>query len=227
MGRHHVVNKLDSNAFQFTLLTIVHAMASLRELHRDHQPLVNPLAHDALSPRLIERAGSTTFNIGRSALLAARYALPDLGLAGFAEMLDGIRDIVEASKLPCLADADDGYGDIKSVVRTIQGYETAGVSGIRSRGTTHGCNIWRRRARHRAQAGRTIPASRGRRHIRSRIENPGGLRPGWQSFQRRLELRGNLRGDGDAVADAGRAPRYGIFANRLPEHPDWTRGEGN
>jgi 2-methylisocitrate lyase-like PEP mutase family enzyme len=29
----------------------------------------------------------------------------------------------------CLVDADDGYGDVKSVVRTIQGYETAGVSG--------------------------------------------------------------------------------------------------
>lgn len=108
---------------------MVQAMASLRELHRQHQPLVSPLAHDSLSARLIERAGFKTFNIGGSAMLAARYALPDLGLAGFAEMLAGIRDIVDASKLPCLVDADDGYGDVKSVVRTIQGYETAGVSG--------------------------------------------------------------------------------------------------
>jgi 2-methylisocitrate lyase-like PEP mutase family enzyme len=104
-------------------------MESLRELHRKHQPLVSPLAHDALSARLIERAGFKTFNIGGSAMLAARYALPDLGLAGFLEMLAGIRDITEATKLPCLVDADDGYGDVKSVVRTIQGYETAGVSG--------------------------------------------------------------------------------------------------
>ena len=104
-------------------------MESLRELHRKHQPLVSPLAHDALSARLIEWAGFKTFNIGGSAMLAARYALPDLGLAGFAEMLAGIRDITEATKLPCLVDADDGYGDVKSVVRTIQGYETAGVSG--------------------------------------------------------------------------------------------------
>jgi 2-methylisocitrate lyase-like PEP mutase family enzyme len=110
-------------------LTVVQAMDSLRELHRKHQPLVSPLAHDALSARLIERAGFKTFNIGGSAMLAARYALPDLGLAGFAEMLAGIRDIIEATKLPCLVDADDGYGDVKSVVRTIQGYETAGVSG--------------------------------------------------------------------------------------------------
>ena len=32
-------------------------MDSLRELHRKHQPLVSPLPHDALSARLIERAG--------------------------------------------------------------------------------------------------------------------------------------------------------------------------
>jgi 2-methylisocitrate lyase-like PEP mutase family enzyme len=108
---------------------MVQAMKSLRELHRDHKPLVSPLAHDALSARLIEHLGFKTFNIGGSALLAARHALPDLGLAGFAEMLAGVRDIVEASKLPCLVDADDGYGDVKSVVRTIQGYEAAGVSG--------------------------------------------------------------------------------------------------
>ena len=105
-------------------------MTSLRELHREHRPLVSPLAHDALSARLIEQAGFKTFNIGGSAMLAARYALPDLGLAGFAEMLAGIRDIVEASKLPCLVDADDGYGDVKSVVRTIRGYEAAGVAGV-------------------------------------------------------------------------------------------------
>ena len=105
-------------------------MASLRELHREQRPLISPLAHDALSARLIKQAGFKTFNIGGSAMLAARYALPDLGLAGFAEMLAGIRDIVEASKLPCLVDADDGYGDVKSVVRTIQGYEAAGVSGV-------------------------------------------------------------------------------------------------
>jgi 2-methylisocitrate lyase-like PEP mutase family enzyme len=45
-------------------------MALLRELHREHQPLVSPLAHDALSARLIERAGFKTFNIGGSAQVA-------------------------------------------------------------------------------------------------------------------------------------------------------------
>lgn len=103
---------------------------SLRELHRTQQPLISPLAHDALSARLIEHAGFKSFNVGGSALLAARHALPDLGLAGLGEMLAGIRDIVDASRLPCLVDADDGYGDVKSVTRTIQSYEAIGVAGV-------------------------------------------------------------------------------------------------
>lgn len=106
------------------------AALSLRKLHQTHQPLVCPLAHDALSARLIEQTGFKCLNIGGSPLLAARYALPDLGIAGLGEMLAGFRDIKEASKLPCLVDADDGYGDVKSVARTIRSYEIAGAAGV-------------------------------------------------------------------------------------------------
>jgi 2-methylisocitrate lyase-like PEP mutase family enzyme len=103
---------------------------SLRKLHEAHQPLVSPLAHDALSARLIEQTGFKCFNIGGSPLLAARHALPDVGMAGLGEMLSGLRDIQEASRLPCLVDGDDGYGDVKSVTRTIQSYEIAGAAGV-------------------------------------------------------------------------------------------------
>lgn len=104
--------------------------ALLRELHRDARPLVSPLAHDALSARLIARAGFRTFNIGGNAMLAARYALPDLGLAALGEMADGIRDIVSATGLPALVDGDDGYGDVKSVVRMVETYEGMRCAGI-------------------------------------------------------------------------------------------------
>ena len=104
--------------------------ALLRELHRAARPLVSPLAHDALSVRLIERAGFKTFNIGGNPLLAARYALPDLGLAALGEMADAIRDIIAATSLPAIVDGDDGYGDVKSVVRMIETYEAMGCAGI-------------------------------------------------------------------------------------------------
>ena len=53
-------------------------------------------------------------------MLAARFGLPDLGLAALGEMAAGITDIVAASDLPVMVDADDGYGDVKSVAYTTE-----------------------------------------------------------------------------------------------------------
>ncbi len=104
--------------------------ASLRSAMRIERPLVTPLAHDALSARLIERAGFRAFAVGGSAMLAARFALPDIGLAGLGEMTDGIRDIAAATPLPFFADGDDGYGDVRNVARTVETYERLGVGAI-------------------------------------------------------------------------------------------------
>ena len=103
---------------------------TLRSALARERPLVTPLAHDALSARLIARAGFHAFTIGGSALLAARYGLPDIGLVGLDDMVDGIRDIAAATSLPFMADGDDGYGDVKSVARTVEAYEAIGVGGI-------------------------------------------------------------------------------------------------
>lgn len=93
-------------------------------------PLLLPCAHDALSARLIERAGFAAYSIGGFPLVGARHALPDIGLVGLGEMSAGVRDIVAASALPVLVDGDDGYGDVKNVTRTIQLYEEIGASAI-------------------------------------------------------------------------------------------------
>ena len=63
-------------------------------------------------------------------MLAARFGLPDLGLAALGEMAAGITDIVAASDLPVMVDADDGYGDVKSVAYTTEVYVRLGVSGM-------------------------------------------------------------------------------------------------
>src|SRR5437899_5859167 len=101
-----------------------------KELLARGQPLLLPCAHDALSARLIERAGFAAYSVGGYALVGARYGLPDIGLVGFGEMSAGIRDIMAASSLPVLVDCDDGYGDAKNVARTVTGYEAMGVSAI-------------------------------------------------------------------------------------------------
>jgi 2-methylisocitrate lyase-like PEP mutase family enzyme len=101
-----------------------------RELLRREQPLLLPCAHDALSARLIERAGFAAYSIGGFALVGSRYGIPDIGLAAFGEISAGIRDIMGATKLPVLVDGDTGYGDVKNVAHTIEGYEALGASAI-------------------------------------------------------------------------------------------------
>src|SRR5262249_45727823 len=106
------------------------AKPTWKELLARGEPLILPCAHDALSARLIERAGFAAYSVGGYALVGARHALPDIGLVAFGEMSAGIRDIMAASSLPVLVDCDDGYGDAKNVARTIAGYEAIGVSAV-------------------------------------------------------------------------------------------------
>jgi 2-methylisocitrate lyase-like PEP mutase family enzyme len=106
------------------------AKPTWKELLARGEPLILPCAYDALSARLIERAGFAAYSVGGYALVGARHALPDIGLVAFGEMSAGIRDIMAASSLPVLVDCDDGYGDAKNVARTIAGYEAMGVAAI-------------------------------------------------------------------------------------------------
>lgn len=94
------------------------------------KPLLLPAAHDALTARLIERAGFKAYQVGGFALAGARYAFPDIDLIHFYEENEAIRQIVSASELPVLVDANDGFGDVKNVTRTIRGYEELGASAI-------------------------------------------------------------------------------------------------
>jgi 2-methylisocitrate lyase-like PEP mutase family enzyme len=96
----------------------------------DKRILVVPGAHDALSARLIQMVGFETYFIGGFPALGARYGVPDVGLKGFGEMSAAVRDIMSACDLPVFVDADDGYGDVKNVVHTVQTYERMGVSAI-------------------------------------------------------------------------------------------------
>jgi len=104
--------------------------AGLADLLRREHPLMLPVAHDALSARMIERAGFSAAAIGGFGVIGCRTGLPDLGLASFGEISAAVRDIAGATRLPLIVDADDGYGDVKNVVRTVRTYEEMGISTI-------------------------------------------------------------------------------------------------
>ena len=104
--------------------------SSIREILSEENPLIVPIAHDALSAKLIEAAGFKAYSVGGFALAAVRYCLPDVGLTSFGEFAAGVRDIMMGSSLPLIVDGDDGYGDVKNVTRTVQTYEAMGVAGL-------------------------------------------------------------------------------------------------
>jgi 2-methylisocitrate lyase-like PEP mutase family enzyme len=105
-------------------------MTTFRELVASERPLVLPGAHDAISARLIKLAGFKAYFIGGFPLVGARYGVPDIGLMGLGEIGAGIRDTMAASDLPVLVDCDNGYGDVKTVVRTINFYESLGAQAV-------------------------------------------------------------------------------------------------
>jgi 2-methylisocitrate lyase-like PEP mutase family enzyme len=103
---------------------------SWRSLLQRHKFLQLPAAHDALSAKLIERAGFAAYQVGGFALEGARFGVPDIDLVRFGEKSEAVREIVAASDLPVLVDCDDGYGDVKNVTHTVNVYEQMGISAI-------------------------------------------------------------------------------------------------
>ncbi|RUU51601.1 isocitrate lyase/PEP mutase family protein [Mesorhizobium sp. M2C.T.Ca.TU.002.02.1.1] len=95
-----------------------------------HAPLILPSAPDALTARLIERAGFPAYQIGGFALAAHMHAVPDIDLEQYGENHAKAQEIITACGLPVLVDGDDGYGDVKNVTRTVRGYEAIGASAL-------------------------------------------------------------------------------------------------
>ena len=101
----------------------------LRMLLGEPKMHVMPCCFDALSARLVERAGFPLTFMSGFAVSAARLAAPDTGLISFGEMLDQGRSICQAVGIPVIGDADTGYGNPLNVRRTLESYARAGFAG--------------------------------------------------------------------------------------------------
>lgn len=103
----------------------------LRELLGQPGIIVAPGAYDAVSARLVERAGFRAVYVGSYATAAARLGLPDAGLVSMREMVDHAAAVVGAvDDVPVIADGENGFGNAATVWRTVQEFERSGVAGI-------------------------------------------------------------------------------------------------
>jgi len=104
--------------------------AKLRELMNRPGIIRTVGAHDALSAKLIERAGFDAIWASGFGISASLKCIPDGSFLTMTEQLEVTKNIVEAVELPVIADCDTGFGNALNVMRTVQDYEKAGIAGI-------------------------------------------------------------------------------------------------
>jgi 2-methylisocitrate lyase-like PEP mutase family enzyme len=102
--------------------------ARLRALLARPGVRIMPCCFDALSARLIERAGFELTFMSGFAVSAARAGLPDTGLLSYGEIIDVGQAITAAISLPVIGDGDTGYGNAVNVKRTVRGFARAGFA---------------------------------------------------------------------------------------------------
>ena len=86
-------------------------------------------AFDAMSAKLVETHGFDAIWAGSFAI-SATHALPDASIMTMTEFLHVATSMVDACKIPVIADCDTGFGGPSNVSHMVKKYENAGVAAI-------------------------------------------------------------------------------------------------
>ena len=86
-------------------------------------------AYDSLTARLAQVEGfEAVYLTGGGYSRANGY--PDMGLLTMTEVISQISRICAAVDVPVISDADNGYGNVLNMIRTVQEFERAGAAGL-------------------------------------------------------------------------------------------------
>lgn len=107
-----------------------HPGRRLRQLLAAPDILVAPGAYDAITARVLHRAGFEALYMTGAGTVNAHLGLPDIALGTLDEFVENARRIVDVVDVPVFCDADTGFGNAVNVVRTIRRFEAAGVAGV-------------------------------------------------------------------------------------------------
>jgi methylisocitrate lyase len=78
----------------------------------------------------VEQTGFKVVGLSGNAVAATYLGMPDMGFLNLGDMANVARRIAAAVRIPVLVDADTGYGNAMSVLRTVRELEQAGAAGI-------------------------------------------------------------------------------------------------
>lgn len=101
-----------------------------RRLLRDNDYIYSAGVTGALDASIAEKVGLKFVYMSGYSTSLALLAKADLGFLSSTEMVSHAAQIARATTLPVIADADDGFGNALTVMRTVESYERAGVAGI-------------------------------------------------------------------------------------------------
>jgi isocitrate lyase len=100
-----------------------------RQLLKDEEYLFTGGIYNPLDAQIAERVGmKSLYMSGYSVAMSNGW--PDMGFLTQTEMTRTASMIASAVSIPIIADADDGYGNALSTMRTVQEYVKTGVAGV-------------------------------------------------------------------------------------------------
>lgn len=103
---------------------------TLRDRIDGGETVIAPGVYDGLSAMAARSAGAGAVYVSGYCVAASRWGLPDAGIMGMREMLDGIQVVASLVDVPIIADADTGYGGLSNVFQTVREYERVGVAAV-------------------------------------------------------------------------------------------------
>ncbi len=101
----------------------------LRQLFNKPAIVRMPGAHNGFAALQAKQAGFQALYLSGAAM-SASMGMPDLGILTLEDVLFFTRQIVRASDLPLLVDADTGFGEALNVMHTVRSLEDAGAAAI-------------------------------------------------------------------------------------------------
>ena len=129
--------------------------------------LIFPGVYDALSAKLVERAGFPLTFISGYSVAATHLGLPDFGYLTQTEMVSTARRVCASVKIPIIIDADTGYGNALNVIRTVNELIDVGAAGMFLED-----QVWPKRCGH-MKGKRVIPADEHVQKIRAAVDARG------------------------------------------------------
>ncbi|UFS70906.1 methylisocitrate lyase [Geomonas sp. RF6] len=103
---------------------------TLRAALESEKPLQMVGAINAYSALLAERCGFRALYLSGAGVANASWGLPDLGMTTLGDVVEDVRRITAATKLPLLVDADTGWGHALMIGRTVRELTRAGAAGM-------------------------------------------------------------------------------------------------